>query len=251
MRTGAGSALIVVTLVGGCTPAVEFDDPEPRRTAPAASRSGPTDRQKLMATLENMNTAPFRFSVTSGTPDGGTITATGSADPAGKRYAVTGEITGKDAASVKRVLVGSDLYEWQPTVNAWVHVDMTRVKRQGLWDFDVADPSGLAGFVAALKESWSVEFDQDGYTGHVSVKATDAFLPVGLPAITVLATHPVPFTARVDAQGRITELIVNVVPTNSDPTVKMTTTFTELGAPVQIGPPPKRDTREADASVYT
>jgi hypothetical protein len=52
------------------------------------------------------------------------------------------------------------------------------------------------------------------------------------------------------AQGRITELIVTVVPTNSDPTVKMTTTFTDLGAPVQIGLPPKRDTREADASVY-
>lgn len=128
---------------------------------------------------------------------------------------------------------------------------MSRVKQHGLWDFDVADPSGLAGFAAAVEKSSTVEFDQDGYTGGVNVNVTDPILPVGLPAITVLASHNVPFTARVDAQGRITELIVTVVPSGPGPTVKMNTVFTGLGAPVQIGPPSKRETREADPSIYT
>jgi hypothetical protein len=232
----------------GCAPAVD-GEPEPAPTGAPPSASVSAMRADLLAALERLTGAPFRFTVTGGAPKGGTITASGSRDPAGKRFETTVAVTGTEPINNKRVVVGTDCYTWQPESKTWVHLDMARVRPDSLNYFDTADPTGLAAFITGIGTTLTVRSTPQGWTGQLRIdKVRD--LPLGAPTFRRFGTKNLPFTVTADEQGLITT-IATEVEMSSGPSITFTTTFTAHGTPVQINPPAKRDTREADDSYYT
>jgi hypothetical protein len=244
------AALICVLLVTGCTPASEYDDPAPAQT-PRATSSASAMRADLSAALQRLTGAPYTFTIAGGAPKGGTVTASGTVDPAGKRYQSTVEVTGSTPQSIKRIVVGTDTYVWEPILKAWVHLDMARVKPDSLQYFDTADPAGLAPFLAGIASTVTVRGTAPGrWTLQLNYdKVTN--LPLGAPVFRSYGFGgTLPFTVTTDAQGNIATIGTTVKVTD-EPEIVFTTTFTAHGAPVQINPPAKRDTREADSSYYT
>jgi hypothetical protein len=242
-------ALVGVLLVTGCTPAFEYEpEPEPTRSrVPSASVTAM--RGDLLAALQRLNGAPYRFTVAGNAPEGGTFAASGTVDPAGQRYESTIDVTGARPISAKRIVVGTNCYLWQADIKAWVRLDMSRVRPDSTHYFNPADPAGLVPFIAGIMNTMTVRATADGWTLQLhQEKVTD--LPLGAPTYRRWGTRNLPFTVKADPQGLVTTIGTNVELT-SGPDVVFTTTFTGHGVPVQINPPAPRDVREAADFYYT
>jgi hypothetical protein len=242
-------ALVALLLLGGCSSPLEYEpEPEPTRSRPRPSPTASAVRAELVTTLQRMNAATYRFSMNTNTAEGGTVTATGTVDPAGKRYETTTAVSGARAATYTLVIVGNDSYVKQAGDRFWVHLDMARVEPGSPVYVDTADPSGLARFIANIEKAQPVRRDAAGWSGEFHPGGKGPYLPVGSPAFVTIATE-VPFTVTVDGQGLVTSIVVTMALT-SGPEITMTTTFLGHGTAAQIQAPPKGSTREADDLFY-
>jgi hypothetical protein len=240
-------ALAGVLLAAGCTPGDEFE-PGPARTRPNPYPSASEARAGLVTALQRLTGGPVRFTVTGGAPEGGTITASGGLDPAGKRYEVTLDITGTTPVNTKRVIVGTDCYVWQPEQKIWVRLDTTRMNPTSIWYVDTADPTGLTAFLTGVSTALPVRHTADGWAGELNADKVRN-LPLGAPSFERFSIRNLPFTVTADAQGSITTITMQVE-VASGPKITWTTTFTGHGAPAGINVPPKGSVREADDLYY-
>jgi hypothetical protein len=241
-------AIAGVLLLAGCTPGGDLD-PEP---APTASRPRPSPtasmvRAEMMAALQKLNSATFSFSMSANTNEGGTVTATGTVDPGGKRYEATTAVTGAQPRNTSLVIVGTGYYVKEGSSPKWVHLDLARVDPASSRQVNYADPSGMARLLTDM-ETATARREATGWSGRFDPRQKGEYLPPGSPAFWALATS-LPFTLTVDGQGLVTSIVIKLAP-SSGPQITMTTTFSGHGAPVATKAPPKGSTVEADDVYY-
>jgi hypothetical protein len=132
------------------------------------------------------------------------------------------------------------------------HLDRNKIKgaKNLNFDFSDVDPAGSDKMIAAITD---VKKTGEGtYAGTIdATKAADSDL---LDAETVTAlgdkAKAVPFTAKLDAQGRLTEFTVEVPAAGSVPASTVTVKYADYGAAAAVQAPPAGQVVEASEKTY-
>ncbi|WP_428961899.1 hypothetical protein [Micromonospora fluostatini] len=132
------------------------------------------------------------------------------------------------------------------------HLDQSRIQgnRNLGFDFDKLDPAGSAALTQAVTD---VRQTGEGtYAGTVDVsKATesDSFDAALVTALGEQA-RSLPFTARLDPQGRLSELTIQVPATGQTPAQDVKVTYADYGNATAAQRPPADQVVEAPAELY-
>lgn len=248
---------LAATVLAGTSACLGFDAGGEESTPFAASQAPPSPtgtpaKDEFVAALRRTHAAPYRFTVESPLPEGGTVKAAGAFDPVAKLFEATTTITGTGNAqdgTRHRIVIAKDSYQREEPDKRWIHLDLSRIAEDNpLLYFDTADPTGLAKFAANVT---SVQRATDGtYSGTVDpyVKGP-GFLPIGAPSIVTLGMGKAPFKATTDTQGNVLTITIELSPTGK-PKLSMTTTLTDHGKPSTTKPPKSSLVDEADEMYY-
>ncbi|MFG3686253.1 hypothetical protein [Micromonospora sp. NPDC047740] len=132
------------------------------------------------------------------------------------------------------------------------HLDRSKIKdaKELNFDFTDVDPAGTDKMIKAITD---VKQTGEGtYAGTIdATKASDSDL---LDAETVKAlgaqASAVPFTAKLDAQGRLTEFAVQVPAASGAEAQAVTVTYADYGSAAAVKAPPAGQVVEASDQLY-
>jgi hypothetical protein len=219
----------------------------PSRAAPSPMAT--PARDGLLAALQRTQAAPFRYTVQSNLPDNTKVSATGAFDLTGRLYEATTTITGGTLpGSYQRIVVGTNSYLRQAGDKKWVHLDLSRVKKDSLVYFDMTDPTGLAEFITMVGSVQRT--GPHAYSGSFNPYAgPERFLPIGAPSLEGIGGGTAPFTMTTDAQDRVSAIHIELSRPDG-PTLAMTTTLSEQGKALRTRAPAKASVAEADDMYY-
>ncbi|MEU8263524.1 hypothetical protein AB0C02_23225 [Micromonospora sp. NPDC048999] len=239
----------------------EADSPTAASTS-AASEKPADPKEALVASTGELQKGNFTFTIKGGEINGG-----GTVHLPSKSAEVKVE-TASDELSMTMHLVFIDDDSWvklelagpmadvvpgfKEMKGKYQHLDRSKLKgtaKELSFDFADVDPAGAEKMIKAI-----VDVKQAGegtYEGTIdATKATDADL---LDADTIKAlgdqASAVPFTAKVDAQGRLTEFAVQIPAAGGAEAQTLTVTY-DYGAATAVQAPPAAQVVEASDQVY-
>jgi hypothetical protein len=219
----------------------------------------PADPKAALA-ASTKELANGNFAFTAAMPDG---KAAGAVHLPSKSATFAMETTGQEAMKVEFVLAGPDRWVRMtmdtteletllggngsgavpPEVKealalfsgkTWFHVDATKVKKDSNLDIDLTDPD-LTGASGLLQAVTDVQGDAHTITGKVDATkstATDGFLDSDTVKEMGAGATALPFTATLDDQGRLTELVLDAPKAGDTPAGKWTIDVTGYGQQV-------------------
>lgn len=244
--TTTGVALVAAVSFGlsGCGGA----DGGSGSPAAGASSSAPQlePREELRAAAQKLNesTAKVAFSMTG-------FTGNGVVDPATKRAQMAMNVgAGNQAMKMDVIAVDQDVYLRLQNVpnlpDKWLHIDSSKLpagsQLQMMREGDPLNANGLMAGVTELERTGDRAFKGTLDLTKAPNADEDALKTLGEKA------KAVPFTAKLDEQGRLIELVVDmqsVQPGLSE----MTTTYSDFGVPVNVEKPAASEVQEAPAEV--
>ncbi|MGN9774286.1 hypothetical protein ACTMS0_00680 [Micromonospora sp. H33] len=132
------------------------------------------------------------------------------------------------------------------------HLDQTRIQgnRNLGFDFDQVDPAGSAVLTQGVTEVRKT--GEGAYAGTLDVsKAADAG-SVDPAVITALGpqARTVPFTAKLDPQGRLSELVLQIPAAGQSAAQEIRITYSDYGSATPAQQPPAGQVVEAPAEFY-
>jgi hypothetical protein len=222
--------------------------PAPTGSTGSAAPADPQAVAALSAAAAKLGTTSFKITATSGPG----FKLTGAVDPPGGNG--TSELTASGANAqidVKTLLIGQDLYVQVPGITkagTWTHLDVSRLPagaNVGLRPGQI-DPVNTANLLSSSTDVHAT--GGNSYAGTLDL--TKAVGIAGLDKVTIEgygnAAVDVPFTAGVDAQGRLTALTINV-----PGRTPIEALYTDYGTPVQVTRPAAASITEAPDNLYT
>jgi hypothetical protein len=247
-----GTALLAVGLASallGATGCLDTDRPQSRESTPGPSPTVNQAREDLLQALRRTEGASVRFTVRGSMPEGQRVQATGASDPKGRRYEAKIKLTGgKHPSDTHQIVVDKHYYMRSPGDPSWVHLDLSRVKKDGPYNFDLKDATGLVEFGSSIGSVR--ETGPHAYRGRFNPEGgTDPFLPLGAPSLVSFGMTIADFTATTDDKGWVTSITVELEP-GDRPRVSITTTLSGHGTKLSIKAPPKAQVQEADDVYY-
>ncbi|AEB42928.1 hypothetical protein [Micromonospora maris] len=138
------------------------------------------------------------------------------------------------------------------SLGKYQHLDQTRIQgnRNLGFDFEKVDPAGSAVLTQAVTE---VRRTGDGaYAGTIDLSKAAEAGSLDQSMITALGAqaNSVPFTATTDAQGRLTELILQVPGTGETAAQEIRVTYSDYGNATAAQKPPADQVVEAPPELY-
>lgn len=172
--------------------------------------------------------------------------AAGAADTANKKFDMTMKMSMSGETMVMAIrLIGADLYMRYEGVSGgkWMHVDAAKIPAGS----DL-NPENMASADKFISAATGVTRTGDGsYRGSLDMTKTPDADQSALKALGDKAAA-VPFTAEVDAQGRLTELVLDM--NSLSPLAgKITTTYYDFGSAVTVQKPPASQVVEMPAEM--
>lgn len=254
-------------LVPGLT-ACKSDSAEPTAagTPTAGSPAGaiPSDaKEALLASTKEISKGSFSFSIS-----GGEFNGAGKVHSPTKSAEMT--MTGGDSSddlAMEMHLIFIDTDTWvriqfggamatavpeKLNSGKYQHLDRTRIKGIDDLEFDFADvdPAGSEALTKAITE---VRKTGEGlYAGTIDatkVAGSDVLDEATVKALAGQATA-LPFTAKLDAQGRLTELGIDVPAAGDAKAQNLLITYADYGATTPVQKPPADQVVEASDDVY-
>ncbi|MFI7607151.1 hypothetical protein ACIBTV_18685 [Micromonospora sp. NPDC049366] len=154
------------------------------------------------------------------------------------------ELGGKAAGSVP----GLD----RLNLGKYQHLDQTRIKgnRNLGFDFEKLDPAGSEVLTQSVTE---VRRTGDGaYAGTIDLSKAAQAGSMDASVITALGqqAQSVPFTAKVDPQGRLSELVVQIPAAGQSKAQEVRVTYSDYGTASAAQKPPASEVVEAPAELY-
>lgn len=154
------------------------------------------------------------------------------------------ELGGKAASSVPGVQ--------KLNLGKYQHLDQTRIKgnRALGFDFDKIDPAGSAVLTQGITEVRQT--GEGAYEGTVDVSKAAEAGSLDPAVITALGTQAktVPFTAKVDPQGRLSELVLKLPAAGQSAAQDVKITYSDYGSAAAAQKPPADQVVEAPAEFY-
>lgn len=261
MRTPRLAGLALATMataalaLAGCdnaavTPAASAPAPTDTASTDTASSAAPADPAAVSALSKAtalLGTTSFKITATAGPG----FKLTGAIDPPNGNGTAELTASGPNAElKIKTMLLGQDLYAQVPGITragTWTHVDVSRLPEGaniGLRPNQI-DPVNTANLLGSATDVHST--GGNSYAGNLDL--TKAAGLAGLSQVTIdgygTAASKVPFTAGLDAQGRLAELTVRLP--QGDPIEVL---YTDYGAPVTVTRPAASEITEAPDSFY-
>ncbi|MEH1031460.1 hypothetical protein Q3V37_29300 [Micromonospora profundi] len=257
-RSAITGLCLVIALsfgVAGCNNATDGGGAD--TTAPA-SASQVNALDSFAGAIQKLDEETFKVSRKTG-PDG--LEISGVVDPTAKKVSMKWiSPIGDQGMTVDFVQLGSAVYvklagavqlhsftRLPALPNKWMHIDAANVD-EGSTFSDMVD-GDLAGVNDLIKAVTDVERNgQLGFTGTFDITKSpgtqgDLFRRYGEKA------KAVPFNAKVDDQGRLTYIFINLSAIDSAFMNGITATYSDFGLPVTIEGPATDQTVEAPAEV--
>ncbi|MEV6816632.1 hypothetical protein [Micromonospora sp. NPDC051296] len=239
--TGVALATALSLGLTGCVPTATRDAASPS----ASASSAPADpRAELTAALEQLNKQSAQVELVSPI-----MNASGALDPLSK----TSDMTLDMGAMGKMQMVssGDDVYlkmsgKLAGPSDKWLHLDIAKLgddsQLKTMADGDPGNVTGMIKSIVAVERTGPGSFAGTlDYTKSVG-EDSDLVQTFGDKAAAV------PFTATVDADGRLTELIIDM--TALDPSLgEMRVTYFNFGSPVTVRTPPASEVETAPAEL--
>ncbi|SCG42276.1 hypothetical protein [Micromonospora inositola] len=154
------------------------------------------------------------------------------------------ELGGKSASSIPGVQ--------KLNLGKYQHLDQTRIKgnRALGFDFDKVDPAGSAVLTQGITE---VRQTGEGtYAGTLDVSRAAEAGSVDPTVITAVGAQAksVPFTAKLDPQGRLSEMVVQVPAAGQSAAQDIKITYSDYGSATAAQKPPADQVVEAPPEFY-
>ncbi|SBT51920.1 hypothetical protein [Micromonospora auratinigra] len=154
------------------------------------------------------------------------------------------ELGGKAASSIPGVQ--------KLNLGKYQHLDQTRIKgnRALGFDFDQLDPAGSAVLTQGITEVRQT--GEGAYAGTVDVSKAAQAGSLDPAVITALGAQAktVPFTAKVDPQGRLSEMVLQVPAAGQSAAQDIKITYTDYGNATAAQKPPADQVVEAPPEFY-
>ncbi len=239
---------------------------EPAAGGASAAPAAPADpKEALLASTKELSKGNFTFAIT-----GGEFNGSGTVHMPSKSAEM--KMTGGDAAtedfSMDMHFVFIDTDSWVkldisgPMADAipgakerkgkYQHLDRSKIKDAKDLQFDFADVDP-AGSEALTKAITDVKKTGEGtYEGTLdATKVTDSdVLDADIVKGMADKASAVPFTAKLDAQGRLTEFLVKVPAAGSAKAQELKVTYADYGAATAVQQPPADKVVEASDQLY-
>ncbi|MEU7923346.1 hypothetical protein [Micromonospora zamorensis] len=253
--TGVGLVIALSFGVGGCNNATERAGTD----ATAPTSASPVDAvDSLAGALRKLDAETFKVTSKTGL-DGPEFS--GVVDPAAKKVSMKMDSNiGDPDMTVDFVQLGSAVYvklagdvelysgtRMPAMPSKWMHIDAVDVEKGSTFSNMVdGDPAGVNDMI---KAATSVERNGElGFTGTFDITKTPGTLGTVLKKFGE-KSKAVPFNAKVDHQGRLTYVFINLSAVNSGFINGITATYSDFGTPVTIEKPTTDQTVEAPAEV--
>lgn len=257
IRTGVAALASLGLGLAGCGTATDTGAETPTTSAPA------DPKQVLVASTEQIEKGNFKFAIT-----GGELSGEGQVHAPSRSAELT--MTAKSAdfsmdlgyvfvepdTWVKLKLDLGELGELpgakKLNSDKWMHVDQSKVKSLDDFsiDFDDIDPAGAEKILATAD---GVQKTAEGtYAGKVDLsKASDAGL-VEEDVVKALGAqaNALPFEAKVDGEGRLTALKVDIPAAGETKAHTIQVTYSDYGAASPAKKPAASEVIEAPEDVY-
>jgi hypothetical protein len=240
-----GLALVAMTGLSGCAQNANGAD----ASGPPPASAAPVDaRAELTAAARKLQDNASRFSVTMGD----SMRVTGVADRKNRKADITMKTDGAEqSADMKIRLVGRDLYvnvgeSFDNEGKQWMHTDASKIPSSSSMNVD--NITDARNFLVGLGRVEKV--GTGAYRGVLDItKARNA--DVESLAFLGDKAKAVPFTAEVDAQGRLTELVIDMAALGMPATLGSTINarYFDFGSPVTVKAPNKDQVQEMPAVV--
>lgn len=255
MRTPRLAGLAIATMATGAFALAGCEGGAGVSPAASAPTPGASSAAADPAAVEALSRATAQLSTTSftvTTTAGPGFKLTGAVDPPNGNGTAQLTATGPNAeVNIKTLLLGQDLYAQVPGITkagTWTHVDVSRLPEGanvGLRPGQI-DPVNTANLLGS-----ATDVHQTGGSSYAgSIDLTKAVGLAGLSQVTIdgygAAASKVPFTAGLDAQGRLSALTVTVP---QDAPIEVL--YSDYGAPVTVTRPAASEITEAPDSFYT
>jgi len=249
------AVLASLTLATGCqgTPGGSATTP-PTKTA----------TELLNDAVTKANGQSFKY----GLVYGDALKGDGALDPAGPSSQSSVTLTVPSAgvtAKVDALIVGGDIYlkldlgaltaaipGLQNVGDKWMHVDKSKIGNSGLAArlTPSQDSIGAGSFVKGVVSAEKVSDTEIKGTLDLTKSAPGLLQPDQISAFGE-AGKKVPFTATLDAQGRVAKLVLDMPKAGDLPAQPLTTTYTDYGSTVTITKPEAAKVVEAPDLIYT
>ncbi|MEU8087607.1 hypothetical protein AB0B57_28855 [Micromonospora sp. NPDC049101] len=155
------------------------------------------------------------------------------------------ELTGPTADSLPAIK--------QLNLGKYQHLDQARIKgnRNLGFDFDKVDPAGSAVLTQSITEVRST--GTGAYAGTIDVTKAAEAGSLNAATIAALGTQAktVPFTAKVDPQNRLSELVLQLPAAGQTAAQEIKMTYSDYGAATAAQKPPADQVVEAPAELYS
>jgi hypothetical protein len=248
----AGVALVAVLGLAGCGP--DADDAGSKSAGPAAADevatpADPAAELAAAATKLSGESLKVKMEMAAGLNAEGVANADGSqAD-----MTMTMAMGGEDTKIAMRKL-GDDIYvKFDGALGSmlggksgkWMHADASKLPEGSAFAMQGGNPKDASKLIAATT---NVEKTGEGsYKGVLDMTKAPNSNKKSLEALGDKAKS-VPFTAKVDSQGRLTELVMDVG-SIAPGAGTMTTTYSDFGTEVSVKAPPAKDVVEMPAEL--
>ncbi|WP_428963749.1 hypothetical protein [Micromonospora fluostatini] len=237
--TGAALVAAFGLTLTGCGTDGTSDTPAGTGEAAPAASSAPADaRAELSAAALKLNEDSLRVKITSSVLSGG-----GVMDPKSKSADMTMEMGGQ--GTFRMITIENDGYLKFSGVpglpDKWLRLDVTKLGANGQLNLmPDGDPGGAQQLVNGVVDVEKTGADSfSGTIDYTKAKPGDkAVEQMGEKG------KAVPFTAKVDGQGRLVELVVDTSVLHES-LGTMTTTYSDFGTPVDAQKPPAGETQDA------
>lgn len=257
MLWAPGVAMAAAIALSGCAETGEspISLPSIAVTPTAATTTVPPSEADaaLAASTQALTTTSYKASMTLGTA----LAVTGQIDPQKEAGDTTTKLTTPGGQiTIDTRLLGTDAWAkvtglGEALPAGWMHLDTQ--KASGTDNFSISpgqtDPAKASKFIAA-----SADVQRTGTTGFTgTVDLTKVAGVTGLGSVTIGdgASQKVPFTATTDAQGRLTNLTIDVQKASPELAGPLKIDYTDYGTPVTVQAPNPAEVTEAPESLYS
>jgi len=240
--TASVTALAVATLaLTGCADTSKpnaNDNPPPATSAPAVSA-----KEAFTSAVKKLNDTSSKADMSM---DGmATMKGTAVTDPAGKKAHATNEVSAA-GVSIKTEIISVNNEVWVKMSGVpglpdkWMHVAPDKIKAGSSLDISKDSSAKLETAIVTVERDGATGFKGTLDMSKAGTASEDMIKQLGEKA------KAVPFTATVDAQGRLTSIIMDIAAV-APGVGKLTTTYSGFGDTVTVTPPAASDVVEMPA----
>ncbi|HEX7745147.1 MAG TPA: hypothetical protein VF462_07790 [Micromonosporaceae bacterium] len=237
----------------------------PSGSASSSSATADDAKQKLLDSTKELSNGNFRFAIT-----GGPVNSTGlvhlpsrsaqmkmKIGQAGSDVTMDVDFIWAEPDTWVKVDVGGAAVQGLPGMDKvatgkYLHIDPTKAAdlRDLRFDPNKVDPANSAELARAITDVR--ETGEDTYAGTIDVsKAPDSgMFDVDLVTALGAQANAVPFTARLDSQGRLTEMVIQVPAAGNTKAQEIKITYSDYGAATAAQKPAAAQVVEAPPELY-